>query len=92
MRKRANLVAGFTLALLMLSVQFVPSLIESVAAQPIPPPRGPINLREIVEALNNATPVANRTDLDGDGIYDLVEAVIGTDYNNTDSDFDQLND
>jgi hypothetical protein len=45
-----------------------------------------------VDALQNATPEVNRTDMDGDGLYDPVEAVLGTDFNNTDSDFDQLND
>ena len=45
-----------------------------------------------VDALQNATPVANRTDTDGDGLYDPVEAVLGTDMNDTDSDFDRLND
>lgn len=45
-----------------------------------------------VDALQNATPAANRTDTDGDGLYDLVEAVLGTDFNNADSDFDRLND
>jgi hypothetical protein len=34
----------------------------------------------------------NTTDTDGDGLYDSVEAVLGTDFNNTDSDFDRLND
>ena len=45
-----------------------------------------------VYALQNATPAANRTDTDGDGLYDPVEAVLGTDMNDTDSDFDRLND
>lgn len=45
-----------------------------------------------IDELNNATPLANRTDTDGDGMYDSVEWVLGTDYNNTDSDFDQLDD
>jgi len=45
-----------------------------------------------VVALQNATPVANRTDTDGDGLYDPVEAVLGTDMNDTDTDFDRLND
>jgi hypothetical protein len=50
------------------------------------------NTKIDVEALQNATPVANRTDRDGDGLYDSVEAVLGTDLNDTDSDFDRLND
>ncbi len=35
---------------------------------------------------------ANKTDTDGDGLPDSVEAVLGTDFNNTDSDFDMLDD
>ena len=45
-----------------------------------------------IDELIASTPPANRTDTDGDGLYDSVEAVLGTDFNNTDSDFDQLND
>lgn len=45
-----------------------------------------------VDALLNATESANRTDTDGDGLYDSVERVLGTDLNNPDSDFDNLTD
>jgi hypothetical protein len=45
-----------------------------------------------VNALQNATPPENQTDTDGDSLYDSVEWVLGTDFNNTDSDFDRLND
>ncbi|AKB25595.1 hypothetical protein MSMTP_2126 [Methanosarcina sp. MTP4] len=34
----------------------------------------------------------NKTDTDKDGLPDSVEAVLGTDFNNTDSDFDMLDD
>ncbi|MBN1762601.1 MAG: hypothetical protein JW878_05955, partial [Methanomicrobia archaeon] len=45
-----------------------------------------------VDALQNATPLTNRTDTDGDGLYDSVEWILGTDLNNSDSDFDLLTD
>ena len=45
-----------------------------------------------VDALQAATPPENQTDTDGDGLYDSVEWVLGTDFNNSDSDFDRLND
>jgi hypothetical protein len=45
-----------------------------------------------VDALQAATPSENQTDTDGDSLYDSVEWVLGTDFNNTDSDFDRLND
>lgn len=45
-----------------------------------------------VDALQDATPPEKKIDTDGDGLYDTVEWVLGTDCNNTDSDFDQLDD
>ncbi|MHA2380735.1 MAG: hypothetical protein ACXADS_15785 [Candidatus Thorarchaeota archaeon] len=84
------------IAVIILNVVFQSSLIiQLVSANPgtpIPPPRTGANLRELVEALNSTTPPENRTDTDSDGMWDLVEAVIGTDSNNTDSDFDRLDD
>ena len=49
-------------------------------------------LKDHVFELIKKTPYNHRTDTDEDGIYDVVERVIGTDYTNPDSDFDQLND
>ncbi|UCE08935.1 MAG: hypothetical protein JSW61_08035 [Candidatus Thorarchaeota archaeon] len=54
------------------------------------PPRTPVNLSTLVTELMNVTPVANQTDFDMDGLYDSVEAVIGTDPRNNDTDFDTL--
>lgn len=42
--------------------------------------------------LIDATPPDKQIDSDGDGLYDSVEKVLGTDINNNDSDFDQLDD
>ncbi|MFW9955473.1 MAG: hypothetical protein ACFFD3_13040 [Candidatus Thorarchaeota archaeon] len=56
------------------------------------PPRTPVNLRELVIELQNATPIANRTDYDNDLLYDPVEKVIGTDPTRNDTDSDQLSD
>jgi len=55
-------------------------------------PRTPTDLKELVLDLLEATPLANRTDYDGDGLYDPVEAVIGTDPESNDTDADDLSD
>jgi hypothetical protein len=44
---------------------------------------------DVLELINLTTDL---TDSDGDGLPDSVELVLGTDLNNTDSDFDQLDD
>ncbi len=44
---------------------------------------------DVLELINLTT---DPTDSDGDGLPDSVELVLGTDLNNTDSDFDQLDD
>ncbi len=56
----------------------------------IEPPKKPYSLKNLVIELQNVTVIQN--DTDGDGLYDSVEAVLGTDFNNTDSDYDNLND
>ncbi|TFH09155.1 MAG: hypothetical protein E4H14_04990, partial [Candidatus Thorarchaeota archaeon] len=56
------------------------------------PPKVPTSLKELVTELQLVTPIANRTDYDGDGLWDIIETVIGTDFNDTDSDSDTLND
>jgi len=56
------------------------------------PPRTPTDLKELVLDLLDATPLANRTDYDGDWLYDPVEAVIGTDPKSNDTDADGLSD
>jgi hypothetical protein len=68
-----------------------------VAAAPIEaaiePPRKPYSFKATVLELIKATPYpANETDTDKDGLPDSVEWVIGTDFNNSDTDFDNLND
>jgi hypothetical protein len=45
-----------------------------------------------VYELNDLAKNNNDIDTDHDGLYDSVEAVLGTDFNNTDSDLDQLDD
>ena len=49
----------------------------------MPSPRIPISLKELVEDLLNVTP-GGTPDYDGDGLPDPVEAIIGTDFNDTD--------
>ena len=44
---------------------------------------------DVLELINVTT---DQTDTDGDGLPDAVESILGTDINNTDSDFDQLDD
>lgn len=55
---------------------------------PINQPERGINVNDLI----NATPPEHHIDTDEDGLYDSVEAVLGTDYNNSDSDFDGLSD
>jgi len=64
--------------------------VSTTYAQPINPPRTNSPLKPLVEELLAATSDAN--DTDSDGLPDSVEAVIGTDPNNADSDFDRLDD
>ena len=92
MRKTTSLFVVVTLLVLLLGVDFQSAIVQSalVNSNSVIPPRTGSNLRELVEALINAT--VDTTDTDGDGLPDSVEAVIGTDFNNTDSDFDLLND
>ncbi|MFW9920398.1 MAG: hypothetical protein ACFFED_12420, partial [Candidatus Thorarchaeota archaeon] len=66
-------------------------LLRSVLAE-FGPPKVPVSLKELVTELQLVTPLANRTDCDGDGLWDVIESVIGTDFNDTDSDRDTLND
>ena len=56
------------------------------------PPRTPSDLRTLVYELQNATPAVQRIDNDGDGLFNAVETVIGTDMNDEDTDRDQLDD
>ena len=57
-----------------------------------PAPRTPTDVKQLVLDLLEATPLANRTDRDGDGLYDPVETIIGTDLESNDTDADGLSD
>jgi hypothetical protein len=60
---------------------------------PISPPRTGVNLKKLVEELVAVTPVEYLiNDTDEDGLPDIIEEVVGTDFNNSDSDFDRLDD
>ena len=60
---------------------------------PVPPPRTGVNLKKVVEELIDATPLEYLVnDTDADGLPDIIEDVIGTDFNNSDSDYDRLDD
>lgn len=56
------------------------------------PPRTPVDLRDLVTELQDATPIENRTDSDNDLLYDSVERVIGTDPTRNDTDSDKISD
>jgi len=95
MSRKVSVFVGFALIILLLSVELqaaVQPALSSSSLSSIIPPRTGSNLRELVEALMNATDPEDRIDTDSDGLYDSVELVIGTDFNNTDSDFDRLDD
>ncbi|HMA82662.1 MAG TPA: RICIN domain-containing protein, partial [Candidatus Thermoplasmatota archaeon] len=76
--------------------EYVFSLVDTVKASDqstqVYPTANQTRLFELVQDLNVSTPLDNRTDRDNDGLYDSVELVIGTDLNNSDSDFDGLSD
>jgi len=57
-----------------------------------PAPKTPTDLKQLVLDLLEATPLANRTDHDGDGLHDPVETIIGTDPESNDTDADSLSD
>lgn len=60
------------------------SMVSQIKAQT--PSDNGLDVRRLINASTN------KTDTDGDGLPDSVEAVFGTDFNNTDSDFDMLDD
>lgn len=64
--------------------------IGDVMIDELDPPKNPYSLKDLVIGLQTAS--VNKNDTDGDGLYDSVEAVLGTDFKNNDSDFDNLND
>ncbi|NVM52610.1 MAG: DUF4332 domain-containing protein [Candidatus Helarchaeota archaeon] len=66
------------------------SIIGDLFLADIDPPKKPYSLKNLVIELQNVT--VDQNDTDGDGLYDSVEAVLGTDFNNIDSDYDNLND
>ncbi|MFW9932302.1 MAG: hypothetical protein ACFFDR_06565, partial [Candidatus Thorarchaeota archaeon] len=68
------------------------SLIRNELSETATPPRTPKDLRNLVLELTEVTPEANRTDADGDGLYDPVEAVIGTNPSSNDTDHDNVTD
>ncbi len=88
--------------LLLISVTFQPAVAELydedwdvpeldiLPMDEVPPPF--LELAALASDLQNATPLANRTDSDGDTLWDPVEVVIGTDPYNPDSDSDRLPD
>ena len=91
MRKKAGVIVGLTLIVLLMVVEFQVVVVQGdFQLESIVPPRTGSNLKELVEELIAVT--TNMTDTDGDGLPDSVETVIGTDFNNTDSDFDLLPD
>ena len=89
MRRRVRFTAFFVV-ILMMGQSLQPAILCNIMAEPIP--IAPRTLKEVVLSLNTVTPAANQTDEDGDGLWDPVEAVIGTDFNESDSDYDRLDD
>ncbi len=93
--------ASVVMVLLLLGVALQPAVFaqydgtkveeESRGPEEIP---GPFrNLKKMVLDLINATPDPQNTyDVDGDGLPDNVEFVIGTDHTRPDSDFDRISD
>jgi streptogramin lyase len=78
---------------LLIVTAFGPAIAKGQGVEPEPPINEPITkLSELVPKLMEETPLDKRNDTDGDGLYDSVEWVIGTDPNRNDTDSDQLDD
>lgn len=88
MRNLRRAVAVFLAALMFGGPGLRDLAVSTAYAQPVNPPRTSSPLKPLVEELLAATSDANDTD----GLPDSVEAVIGTDPNNADTDFDRLDD
>jgi hypothetical protein len=86
MRKNVQLV-GSLFILILLSPAFHPLFYH--VATGADDPMAPRDYRELMESLNAVTPLEDQVDEDGDGIWDVVETVMGTDFNATDSDYDR---
>ncbi|MFO8077912.1 MAG: hypothetical protein R6U21_04670, partial [Thermoplasmatota archaeon] len=76
--------------------EYLLSLVDTVKASDqstqVYPTANQTKLFKLVQDLKAITPEDNQTDMDNDGLYDSIELVIGTDLNNSDSDFDGLSD
>ena len=95
-------IASILVVLLLITVTFESAVAELYDEDPedpeleersmdeVPPPF--LELAKLAADLQNATPLANRNDTDGDTLWDPVEVVIGTDPYNPDSDSDRLRD
>jgi streptogramin lyase len=82
------------IVILMIGTAFGPAIARGQGVEPeITNPNEPItDLSVLVPKLMNETPLDKRNDTDGDGLYDSVEWVIGTDPEKKDTDSDLLDD
>ena len=88
MLKTAKLISIFNIIILLGQILSpIPSMPQMANAM-----QAEVSLAELVLMLNDATPTEDQVDGDGDGLWDPVEAVIGTDPGEVDSDFDRLSD
>lgn len=84
-------IKGLFIITIIITSSFTPFISEAIADF-----RPPVNqstcrqLRQLVKDLIDVT--TNKTDSDGDGLFDVVETIIGTDPFEEDSDYDNLSD
>ncbi len=90
MKRLVSVIIGLVLILIMLSSETTVPLNNMVRASV--PSINKTDLKSVTAELTAQTGLADRVDSDVDGLYDKVEAVIGTDPANNDTDFDKLTD
>jgi streptogramin lyase len=82
------------IVIILIGASFGPAIVRGQGVEPeITNPNEPITeLSVLVAKLMEETPLDKRNDTDGDGLYDSVEWVIGTDPEKKDTDSDLLDD
>jgi hypothetical protein len=90
LKRLVSVIIGLILIIIMLSSETTVPLNNMVRASV--PSINKTDLKSVTAELTAQTGLTDRIDSDGDGLFDKVETVIGTDPHNNDTDFDKLTD